>query len=117
LQKILYFIQAEFLVVTGEECFTDTIEAWDFGPVIPVVYQQYKIYVGTSIPALFQQKVHHTITELDKQLIDNIVKECEQYSVADLTVITCSQDPWIQAYDQGSGTVITPEALKRFFAM
>ena len=35
LQKILYFVQAEFLVSTNHACFSDPIEAWDFGPVGP----------------------------------------------------------------------------------
>ena len=38
LQKILYFVQAEFLVSAGAPCFYQDIEAWDFGPVIPEVY-------------------------------------------------------------------------------
>lgn len=32
LQKVLYFIQAEFLVVQNMPCFAEQIEAWDFGP-------------------------------------------------------------------------------------
>lgn len=34
LQSVLYFVQAEFLVVKGRPCFEDPIEAWNFGPVI-----------------------------------------------------------------------------------
>ena len=30
LQKVLYFIQAEFLVVQNTPCFAEQIEAWDF---------------------------------------------------------------------------------------
>lgn len=37
LQKILYFVQAEFLVSKDEPCFDDVIEAWDFGPVVESV--------------------------------------------------------------------------------
>lgn len=28
LQKVLYYVQAEFLVVTNKPCFKDKIEAW-----------------------------------------------------------------------------------------
>ena len=37
LQKILYYIQRDFLR-QGEAAFSDTIEAWQFGPVVPNVY-------------------------------------------------------------------------------
>ena len=42
LQKILYFLQAEFLRKYNKLCFNSKIEAWDFGPVIPIVYE--KVY-------------------------------------------------------------------------
>ena len=38
LQKILYFVQAYFLIETGSPCFKEKIEAWDFGPVVPKAY-------------------------------------------------------------------------------
>ena len=37
LQKILYFIQKDFLK-RGTRAFSDDIEAWKFGPVVPNVY-------------------------------------------------------------------------------
>lgn len=40
LQKILYYIQKEFLQ-HGSMAFPENIEAWQFGPVVPEVYRQY----------------------------------------------------------------------------
>ena len=40
LQKILYYIQREFLQ-QGAMAFPENIEAWQFGPVVPEVYKQY----------------------------------------------------------------------------
>ena len=53
LQKILYFVQAEFLVSTpgNRPCFKEQIEAWDFGPVVPIVYHLYKLFGSSVIPA------------------------------------------------------------------
>lgn len=51
LQKILYLIQAYFLI-KGKLCFSDRIEAWNFGPVVPTVYREYKRFVGTRIPTM-----------------------------------------------------------------
>ena len=52
LQKILYFVQAEFLVAKNQPCFREKIEAWDFGPVVPDVYFAYRMYGSTNIPCL-----------------------------------------------------------------
>ena len=41
LQKILYFVQANFMVEKGEKCFHEPILAWSFDPVVPSVYRKY----------------------------------------------------------------------------
>ena len=38
LQKILYYIQREFLQKLDKPIFEENIEAWPFGPVVPEVY-------------------------------------------------------------------------------
>lgn len=40
LQKVLYFLQEEYLL-EGKPLFYDKIEAWVFGPVVPNVYYQF----------------------------------------------------------------------------
>ena len=40
LQKILYYIQKAFLD-RGDRAFSDNIEAWQFGPVVPNVYRRH----------------------------------------------------------------------------
>jgi uncharacterized phage-associated protein len=45
LQKLLYYSQAVYLVLHNKEpLFMEDIEAWDYGPVVPPVYQMYKQY-------------------------------------------------------------------------
>ena len=51
LQKLLYFIQAYYLGLKNKmPLFKEDFEAWDFGPVIPCVYQEYKAFGGSNIP-------------------------------------------------------------------
>ncbi len=52
LQKLLYFIQAYFLTNKKDNtpCFDEKIEAWDFGPVVPEAYHEYKQYGSGDIP-------------------------------------------------------------------
>lgn len=42
LQKTLYFIQVAFLLTRERGIFDDEIEAWQYGPVVPSVYNEYK---------------------------------------------------------------------------
>ena len=57
LQKILYYIQVAFLLKKNKECFKAVIIAGEFGPVIPEVYQKYKIYGRRGIPKQENRKV------------------------------------------------------------
>lgn len=115
LQKILYFVQAEFLVTKNQPCFDETIEAWAFGPVVPEAYHRYKGYGAGNIPALRTLPDRILISESDQELINGIVDECAQYSASDLVDITHRQTPWKSAYRAGFNQPITNESIKEFF--
>lgn len=45
LQKILYYVQATYLARTGgNSLFIDPIQKWQYGPVVPSVYFEFKDY-------------------------------------------------------------------------
>lgn len=132
LQKILYFIQAYF-VMSKENCspcFYDRIEAWDFGPVVPVAYHEYKQYGSGDIPTVrsyfmfdkdnmwnskrivFQDIV---IERKDKELMEQVVDKFSDYSATDLVTLTHRQSPWIDAYVPHQNNEITIESIKEFF--
>lgn len=116
LQKILYFVQAEFLVTRNQPCFAEEIEAWDFGPVIPEVYHKYKIYGGASIPTIGKAMNLIAISKNDQVLINGMVDECAKYSASALVELTHNQTPWIEAYySEGYNNVIPKNKIKEYF--
>lgn len=115
LQKILYFVQAEFLVDTNKPCFNEAIEAWSFGPVVPEVYRAYKVYGSANIPVRAASGVDF-ISQEDQQIIDAMVERCAAYSASQLVEITHHQEPWIKAYKQGYNQVITQDSIQQYFA-
>jgi uncharacterized phage-associated protein len=132
LQKILYFIQAYFLTQTEDKmpCFEEKIEAWDFGPVVPTAYHEYKQYGSADIPRIsffydfaIDEKFHikrveyvdDEISAEDKQLIDKMIDKLADYSTTTLVSITHNQAPWRDAYSQGKNTVITTDAIRRYY--
>lgn len=115
LQKILYFIQAEFLVTYNEPCFLEDIEAWNFGPVVPEVYREYKIFGSANIPS-FREYDNVSIDENHKILMDKVIDLCAQYTASTLVSITHNQKPWIESFERGRNCVISVNAIKDFFA-
>ena len=115
LQKLLYFVQAEFLVSTNNPCFPEEIEAWNFGPVVPVVYRKYKIYGSSSIPYV-SNGVIGRISPADQRIIYNIIDECGWYTAAQLVEISHNQTPWIKAYSPYRNNIISKKSIKDFFS-
>lgn len=131
LQKVLYFIQAYFLISTPEACFAEQIEAWDFGPVVPEAYHEYKQYGSGDIPYItsyiqFDEEdiwnsasidfSDNIISDDDKKLIDMVVDKFSEYSATDLVTLTHRQAPWKDAYVRGMNNAIKNESIKEYFS-
>ena len=113
LQKILYFVQAEFLVVSNRACFREEIEAWDFGPVVPEVYHEYKCFGSSRI--IDNSFDYTNITKNDRTLIEGIVDECSKYSASQLVELTHKQRPWKDAYQKYHNNIISNESIREYF--
>lgn len=85
LQKLLYFVQEEFMK-NKKECFKDEIEFWDCGPVVVNVYKKYKVYAGGNIPG-FIAKDSNNISENDKTVIASVVERYKDKTSSQLLEI------------------------------
>lgn len=115
LQKILYFVQAAFLVDCGRPCFTEQIEAWDFGPVVPEVYHYFKIFGSADIPEFAGINSEAAIIRSDREVINEMVDQCGKYSASLLVEITHNQNPWREAYRKGYNNPIRNESIRAYF--
>lgn len=114
LQKILYFVQAEFLVARNTPCFNEKIEAWTFGPVVPDVYYKYRAFGNAHIPCV-DMTDSYNITHEDRLLINGIVDACAPYTAPQLTEITRNQSPWLKAYHTNKSCIISETSIHEFF--
>lgn len=112
LQKLLYFVQAKFLRETGKPCFLDIMEAWDFGPVVPIVYHEYKIFGALDI--ILSIDSPHFPVEVSG-IIDNILEYVAPYPTFQLVDITHAQKPWIDAKANYFNHTISVQSMKDFF--
>lgn len=115
LQKLLYFVQAQFLITLNLPAFEEDIEAWDFGPVVPIVYQHYKIWGNSEIPLLDARNARERIYNKHQKIMDDILKECAPYTASALVDITHHQKPWSDVYERYCNNVITKKSIKEYF--
>lgn len=132
LQKLLYFVQAYFLCFSPKKqpCFKEKIEAWDFGPVVPEAYHEYKQYGSGDIPQIdsflhfdpndiwettrvFYRNI--TIRDEDKKMIQGVVDNFADFSATDLVTLTHNQSPWKDVYRSHQNNIITNDSIRRYF--
>lgn len=112
LQKILYFVQAYFIIVKNEPCFKEDIKAWKKGPVVLESYHEFKCYVSGHIPKI--DNYISIITEEDKKLIRKVIDKFILLSSSRLVEITQKQSPWLEARRKNID-IISIESIKNYF--
>lgn len=130
LQKLLYFIQADYLSDReGFPCFDEEIQAWNFGPVVPEVYHEFKAYGSGQIPSVEsynyvdfenmefgRRKFDETVLRAeDRQRIAQLVDGLSEYSTTTLVNITHNQLPWIKAYTGEHNSIIKKKDIREYF--
>lgn len=118
LLKILYYIQAKFLVSYGKTLFSHQFESWDKGPVHK---EAYSYYASSTEPAriLLPTAKDFTLNKAEKQAIDYILFNYDggliYQSAYQLVYKTHSESPWINAHNKGNNTLIGTEEIREFF--
>ena len=108
LQKILYYIQRDFLRI-GKPAFPDAIEAWQFGPVVPNVYYIFCGFGAMKIKLRFKE----TIDDALRAIIDKIVDAKRMLDPWVLVEETHAKGKaWAEIYNDGAGNHLEiPQSL------
>ena len=112
LQKMLYYEQGFHLAYFNEPLFNDPIEAWQYGPVVPVVYDYYKACGRNGIEP--EEKEFTSFGPIEKALFFFFFRVYGAYSAIGLMNMTHSEMPW-SSTPTGVGNEITHDKLKTFF--
>jgi uncharacterized phage-associated protein len=118
LQKLLYYIQGWHLGIYGTPAFSEEIQAWVHGPVVPAIFQKYRDFKWNPIE-VNQQEVN-----LDSELSTHtraILASYGRFSAAQLEALSHTEAPWIEAREgfapqEPSHTAISHAAMKRYFS-
>ena len=113
--KLLYFAQGECLRKLGKPLFDDDMEAWDYGPVVPPVYQTYKGFGREPIKDGVDYQ--DTFSEQEKNVLFDVLRYYGQFSTSALVSLSHeAQSPWAAAHKNGDKhATISKESIKAFF--
>lgn len=120
LQKLLYYSQGFFKAFTGEYLFHDDCEAWVHGPVYREVYHGYKAYGYNPIEERGYKYADIALTEVEKEILDSIIRNFGCYSGKMLEDMTHTEAPWCNTRlglkdDENSDRIIQKDLMARYF--
>lgn len=106
MQKLVYYAYSWTLVNNGKRLFTEKIEAWPSGPVIPSLYRDLKgygsapineDYLAVSSVAEFNKEISSKFPADVKTTLDKVYEEYMTKTAFELVTLTHSEKPWSEA--------------------
>jgi uncharacterized phage-associated protein len=118
LQKLLYYAQGHYLARHHAPLFMEPIQAWSHGPVVPVVYHEFKaagsstILLDDSDPFMWDDVDPDT-----SNFLTEVWNTYGGYSAGLLRAMTHDEAPWRSSWrgDDERHIVISRNALQGFF--
>ena len=114
LQKVLYFVLGEYFRATGEWLFDEDVLAWQFGPVVRCVYEEYSLFgasavfnfeEGAEIQDKVRENINITIDKRRSQSAGALVDEAHRPGSA-----------WETVYNGSKDTIIPRHLIARDFS-
>jgi len=113
LQKMMYYQQGYHLAYFGTPLFDEEIEAWMYGPVVPMIYSAYKEHGKNGIVGN-KQNVIVFEDEREESLFAEVMRVYGKYSTIGLMEMTHEELPW-KSTPVGEGSVIAKSVMQDFF--
>lgn len=118
LQKLLYIAYCKFLKETDKPLFAEEFQAWDYGPVVPSVYHQFKAlrYEQIIIDVPTANEKRYLSTSIGRKIlkvIDETVSQFGGYSANNLVDFTHEKGrAWISVFVPTQSQVMSINCIK-----
>ena len=107
LQKLMYFVSCEYAKATGTNLLTEDFCVWQYGPVLPSIYTEFKGFGSSSITSYAKDANgdSYAIDEASapnlREAINRVWRAFQNYNGIELSRITHQNGSgWTSAYDQ-----------------
>ncbi len=115
LQKLCYYAYGFYLAIYKEPLFTESIEAWDYGPVVPEL-RKLHISRGIDVISPAESPFGKPIDNMKIiSILDKVWNLFGHNSAGKLVDMTHSEAPWVEAYSLGQNTKISEETMRSHF--
>lgn len=123
LQKLVYFAQGYHLAKYHEPLLNENFQAWQFGPVVPEIYQDFKLYGSkliTDTASFMPPEPGRNRYHLNNEAVDSInytwdvLKDFSAMALSNWT--HQPNTPWSKVYNPDyKSTPISNDEIKSYF--
>lgn len=111
LQKLMYYVQGFHIAMYDKPLFEEKVIAWQYGPVVKEVYDEYKQY-GSNAIVKDENFDIETLSKETQELLKDVYNVYGQYSATRLMNMTHQEAPWIKTEMNHE---ISHQLLKEYF--
>lgn len=117
LQKLVYIAHGYFLAAFNRQLISEPVTAWKYGPVIPMIYQEFKRFGGAVINPGMTAHSSLLLPPGDEQLLCSVIMAYGHLTGVQLSELTHRQDsPWSKVWYNGGShrdnAIISDEIIK-----
>ncbi len=112
LQKLLYFVSCEYVKATEHDLFSESFGVWQYGPVLPSVYEEFKSFKSNAITkyATDANGVAYAVDEESapnlKTALNRVWNAFKSFSGIELSKITHEDGSgWSAAFDEQRSSI------------
>jgi uncharacterized phage-associated protein len=115
--KLTYIAQGHMLGRHGRPLFSDPVEAWQYGPVVPNVYHAVKEFRSQPVFQVVPFGNRYDFSAAEREVMDLVA---DQYGPHDGIVLSSSThqqgSPWEQTWSRvGKNAVISNDLIEHFY--
>lgn len=113
--KIVYIAHGWSLAILQKDLFSDKVEAWKYGPVIPTLYQATKRFGRDAIPhSLIDESKPSPLPEDVQSFLEDVFSKYGDLSAFQLSNLTHRPgSPWDQRFRDGVMNIEIPDDIIR----
>lgn len=115
LLKLVYISHGWNLAINGAPLINDRIEAWQYGPVVPILYHKIKGFRSSPVRNPIPDG-DTPLSDAETRLIDSVFATYGRYSGGQLSAMTHQPGtPWATAWEHGRNSEITNDMIAEHY--
>lgn len=114
LQKLVYLAQLLHLGETGTPFFPEDFEAWDYGPVVPNLYHDLKMFGAGAVAPYSSLRPARDLASKEAQIVNSMANLGSTAKPGQLVSMTHWKDgAWAKVYSKHIRGLTIPKSLIR----